>query len=256
MKRLLPALAALIVLHTPARAAYLIFPEGDAALKGDTKSAHEAYKKGNFAEALRMFKAEAGRGDREAQFALGRIYEEGRAAEASPAMAETWYLKAAQQGHAASQYNLAVLLLNSRGRAVEGIEWMRKSADSGSSRAMLTLGGMAINGTGMDKDPAEARRWLEKAAGSGEAEAHDALGQMYEAGEGTAKDPAKAVEMYESAAKRDFVKSMLRLGLIHLNGLGVTKDGKQAVEWFKRASDKGSVEGMMALGTTRRRRET
>ena len=72
MKRLLPALAALLVLNAPARAAYLIFPDGDTSLKGDTKSAHEAYKKGNFAEALRMFKAEAARGDKEAQFALGR----------------------------------------------------------------------------------------------------------------------------------------------------------------------------------------
>ena len=68
MNRILPAFAALIALSAPARAAYLIFPEGDAALKGDTKSAYEAYKKGNYTEAMRMFKTEAGRGDKDADY--------------------------------------------------------------------------------------------------------------------------------------------------------------------------------------------
>lgn len=248
MKFLLPPLAALITLTMPVSAAYLIFPDGDTGIRGDTKAAHEAYKRGEFAEAVRMFKAEAARGDKDAQFAMGRLYEEGRSVEASPAMAENWYRKASQQGHPSAQFNLAMLLLGTQGRAAEGIEWIRKAADAGSARAMLALGTMAITGAGIEKNPAEAKKWLEKAAGAGEPEGYDTLGQMYEAGQGTEKNAVKAVEMYESAAKRDFIKSMLRLGLMYLNGLGVEKNGPKAVEWFHRAAEKGSLDAMRALG--------
>src|SRR5688572_3435592 len=157
MKLLLP-FAAVVALTVPASAAYLIFPEGDTALKADTKSAHEAYKKGNLAEALRMFKSEAARGDKDAQFALGRLYEEGRAVEPSASMAENWYRKAAQQNHSGAMFNLAILLLKLNGRGAEGIEWLNKAAGAGSSRAMLTLGTMAINGNGVERNPAEARK--------------------------------------------------------------------------------------------------
>ena len=65
MKRLLLSLAALGAFAAPLRAAYLIFPEGDTNLKGDVKSAYEAYKKGNNTEAVRIFKTEAARGNKD-----------------------------------------------------------------------------------------------------------------------------------------------------------------------------------------------
>ena len=131
--RFLPPLAALLALTTRLSAAYLIFPEGDPVdLRGETKSAHEAYKKGNLNEALRLFKAEATKGDKDAQFAMGRLYEEGKAVDASVALAESWYRKAALQGHPSAELNLAIILLNTPGQTAEGAEWLRKSAESGS----------------------------------------------------------------------------------------------------------------------------
>jgi TPR repeat protein len=150
MKRFLPLLAAAVALAAPARGAYLIFPDGEAPLKGDAKTAYDFYKKGNYAEALRLFRADAARGTKEAQFALGLIYQEGKAVEASAEQAENWWRKAAQQGHVASQFNLSLLLFNMPGRAEEGLEWLRKAADAGSGPAMLNLGNMNLSGTGME----------------------------------------------------------------------------------------------------------
>jgi TPR repeat protein len=135
-----------------------------------------------------VFRAKAAKGDKDAQFAMGRIYEEGRAVEASAVAAESWYGKAAAQNHVPAQFYLAALLLAMPGRTVEGMEWLRKAADGKFPRAVLSLGSMALTGTGMEKNVEEARKLLEQASALGESEATDLLGLMYSAGEGVGKD--------------------------------------------------------------------
>ncbi len=248
--RLPLSLAVLLALAAPLQAAFLIFPDSsEVELKGDTKSAYESYKEGNFADAIRIFRAEAGRGDKDAMFALGRIYEEGRAIEGSMPMAENWYRKSAQAGHGSAQFNLGALLLNSADKAAEGLDWMVKAGDRGYSRAMLVLGSLYANGQGVKQNAAEAKKWLEKAVGAGEPEAYDLLGQMYANGTGVEKRTTSAMEMFENAAKLDFIPSMLKLAVIYLNGVeGVTKDSAKALDWFRRAAEKGNTEAIVALG--------
>ena len=247
MKPSVPALA-LLLAFTPARAAFMIFPEGSPAVEGGVKEALDAYKRGDFAEAIKRFAAEADRGDKEAQFALGRIYQEGSGVAQSIPTAESYYRKAALQGHANAQANLAVLLLNSQ-RAEEGIDWLRKAAKSGAPRAMVLLGNLSLTGTGLTKNAEDAKKWLEQAAELGDAEAFESLSVMYDAGEGVARDPAKALDLLEKAAKRNSVKALLRLAVKNLNGEGTAKDGKKAVEYLTRASELGSAEARTALGS-------
>jgi TPR repeat protein len=233
----------------PASAAYLLFPDGnEKTLAGGMKSAYEAYKKGDFAAAVPVFRAEAAKGDKDAQFAMGRIYEEGRTVEASAAAAESWYGKAAAQNHVGAQFYLAALLLATPGRTAEGMEWLRKAADGKSPRALLSLGSMALTGTGMEKNVEEARVLLEQASGLGESEATDLLGLMYSAGEGVGKDGKKAVQLFEEAAGKGHIKSILRLAVMYLNGAGVEKSGEKAREWFVKAADLKSTEALLALG--------
>src|SRR5215467_7807778 len=57
--------------------------------------------------------------------------------------ARSLYRKAAQRNHALSQFNLAVMLIEGQGGAVdtkEGLEWLRKAADAGLARAQYSLG--------------------------------------------------------------------------------------------------------------------
>ena len=248
MKLTVSALTLLLAFSPAARAAFMIFPDGSPAVEGGVKEALESYKKGDFAEALKRFAAEAERGDQDAQFALGRIYQEGSGVAQSLPKAEEYYRKAATAGHTNSQANLAVILLNTQ-RGEEGIDWLRKAAKSGAPRALVLLGNLSLTGTGMTKNAADAKTWLEQAAEAGDAEAYESLSLMYETGEGVEKNPAKAVELLENAAQRNSVKALLRLAVKSLQGEGTTKDGKKAVEFLTRASELGSTEAQTALGT-------
>ena len=248
MKLTIPTLALLLAFAPAVPAAFMIFPEGSAAPEGGVKDALDAYKRGDFAEAIKRFTVEADRGDKEAQFALGRIYQEGSGVAQSIPNAEAYYRKAALQDHANAQANLAVLLLNTQ-RAEEGIDWLRKAAKSGAPRAMVLLGNLSLTGTGMTKNVEDAKKWLEKAAETGDAEAFESLSVMYEAGEGVTKDAAKALDYLDKAAKRNSVKALLRLAVKNLNGEGTAKDGKKAVGFLTRASELGSAEAQTALGS-------
>ncbi len=65
-----------------------------------------AYKRGDYATALREFRPLAEQGDAKAQRNLGRMYRTGRGVPQDYARAVGWYRKAAEQGLAAAQRNL------------------------------------------------------------------------------------------------------------------------------------------------------
>jgi TPR repeat protein len=79
-----------------------------------------------------------------AQTTFGYFLDEGRGVAKNPAEAVRWYRKAAEQGFAMAQFNLAT---------------------------------MYAEGVGVAKDEAEAMRWYRKAAEQGDAEAAQALEQ-------------------------------------------------------------------------------
>lgn len=94
------------------------------------------------------------------------------------AEAVKWYLKAADQGYAEAQNNLAVSYRNGQGVPQdygEAIKWYRKAADQGLAGAQHGLGAMYANGQGVPKDYAEAVKWFRKAADQGYAEAQTIL---------------------------------------------------------------------------------
>jgi TPR repeat protein len=57
----------------------------------------------------------AERGDPNAQYLLGLVYDVGDGAPQNQSEAATWYRKAADEGHAAAQFNLGLLYANGRG---------------------------------------------------------------------------------------------------------------------------------------------
>ena len=70
------------------------------------------------------------------------------------AVAERWYRKAAEQGHAAAQNNLG--LIYGKGRGVpqddaEAVKWFRKAAEQGYAPAHYNLGEMRRQGRGVTK---------------------------------------------------------------------------------------------------------
>lgn len=74
-----------------------------------------AYSSGDYDKAAREFKAMAERGDREAQYMLGLLHEEGQGVERDDLLAAYWYARSADQGFADAYYALGQLFLHRKG---------------------------------------------------------------------------------------------------------------------------------------------
>ena len=85
----------------------------------------------------------AERGVAEAQFNLGLSYSSNKGAAPDYALAEHWYLKAANQNHALAQFNLGIMQANGQGMPADhakSLVWIQKSAALGDAGAQYRLG--------------------------------------------------------------------------------------------------------------------
>lgn len=131
-----------------------------------------------FAELQRAAEA----GDAWAQLNLGAAYDHGLAGvPRDPSLALQWYRKAAEQGLAKAQFNLAHCLVVGCDGTVDARQariWMRRAAEQDMADAQFLLGVMLAEGLGGDADRVQARHWLEKAAVRGQADASEYLSKI------------------------------------------------------------------------------
>ena len=93
---------------------------------------------------FRMAKYHARQGYAKSQFVLGRFYDniDGALKKGDPVRAVEWYRKAAEQGLAKAQHNLAVCYLYGEGVPEdrdEAIKWLEKAVCGGSRKAREML---------------------------------------------------------------------------------------------------------------------
>jgi uncharacterized protein len=106
-----------------------------------------AYRGGDYATAIRLWRPLADQGNAAAQFYLGFMYANGQGVSQDDAAAVSWYQKAADQGNAAAQSYLGFMYQNGRGVPQDdaaGVSWYQKAADQG-------IGFMSQNGRGVPK---------------------------------------------------------------------------------------------------------
>jgi len=185
-----------------------------------------AYKRGDYATALREFRTLAEQGVAEAQFKLGGMYEKGQRRfrrlperrRLAPASGRVRSLGGVPQDYA------------------EAARWYRKAAEQGDARAQKDLGHMYFDGRGVPQDYAEAARWYRKAAEQGDARAQYSLGAMYNMGQGVLRDYAEAARWYRKAAEQGDTNSQYNLGFMYRKGRGVPQDYVRAYAWYDLAA--------------------
>jgi TPR repeat protein len=111
------------------------------------------------------FRAE--KGDAQAEYRLGLVFETGEHGEKSDYEAHRWFLRAAFQGVAAAQAKVSEYCR--QGRAVakndeEAFKWCRKAAEQGHGLSQLRLAEMYRDGIGVERNPKEAAKWASKIA--------------------------------------------------------------------------------------------
>jgi cell division septation protein DedD len=173
--------------------------------RADVRAGVEAYKRGDFAAALREFVDLAEQGDPRAQYNLAVMYQNGRGVEKNPARALELQRKAANSGLAAAQHGLAVMYY--RGEIIErdyaaAAKWFRRAADRGFATSQLNLGVMYFSSQGVERDDAEVVKWITLAAAKGLPEALYRLGRMYELGTIFTRSLSDAIYWYGKAGER------------------------------------------------------
>jgi uncharacterized protein len=116
---------------------------------------------------LSLMTKKAERGDLEAQHQVGAMLATGaRGRPKDEAAAVRWYSRAAESGHAMSQYDLAFMLLLGEGTETDtqkGLWWMEQAVKNGHEYAASVLTDIYRDGLfGVEIDRDKAASWNEK----------------------------------------------------------------------------------------------
>ena len=174
-----------------------------------------AFQRGNLAIALREFTPLAEQGDVNAQYFLGRTYQE---------------------------------VVRNKGQGITAdnkpaVKWFTLAAKQGDKQAQNSLGLIYRNGEGIPKDHKTAVKWFTLAAKQGYYSAQFNLGVMYEGGEGVLQDDKTAVKWYRLAAEQGNADAQYNLGTMYGMGKGVLKDYVYAHMWGNLGASNGSKGG-------------
>jgi uncharacterized protein len=129
----------------------------------------------------------------------------------------------------------------------EAMSAYRKAADKGSTAAMVELGVLFGTGSGVAKDPAQARKLFERAAAAGNPRAATNLAAL-SGGGGAPSDPVKARAILSSAAEANSAEAQYQLGVMAAEGVGGPKDDVAARALFEKAAAQNHAEALAWMG--------
>jgi len=118
------------------------FGVADVLDRDALKKGNEAYDAKDYGQAMSWYRKAADQGNASAQNNIAWLYEGGKGVAQDSAQAMSWYRKAADQGFAPAQYNIGWLYENGKGvkkNYAQAISWYRKAADQGNANAAIAL---------------------------------------------------------------------------------------------------------------------
>ncbi len=177
---------------------------------------------------------------------LGRAYEFNR----QPGEAARAYRRAANAGSTSAMVGLGALYADGSGlkrNYGEARKLFRQAADAGDPTGMDNLASIFGAGLGVPADLAKARAWYEKAAALNLPEAMFQLGLMMQDGDTGPKDDVAAKALFEKAAALDHADALERLGAYAAAGRARPKDEQAAMAFYEHAAVLGNDEAAAAL---------
>lgn len=208
----------------------------------DEASAYSAYKRADYATALRLFRPLADQDNAYACYNLGVMYRDGKGVPQNYAEALRLFRLAADQGWANARFNIGVMYGSGQGvpqNYVEAGRWYRLAADQGFAQAEYNLGVEYSLGQGVPRNYAEALRLFRRAADKKVAQAQYNLGVSYETGLGTPQNDPEAQKWYRLAADQGFAQAQHDVGVIYRDGKGVPQNYVLAHMWLSLSAANG-----------------
>lgn len=178
------------------------------------------------------------------------MYQLGRAHAASGQMSEAIaaYRRASDKGHTTAMVELGVILANGTGVAkdeAQARKLFERAADAGNPRGITNLAVLSGGSTGAD--PAKTRALLAKAAEGNSPVAQYQLGLMFQDGVGGGKDETAARGMFEKAAAQEHPGALERMGAYAAAGRGGPTDADAAKAYYQKAAALGNDDARAAL---------
>lgn len=127
-------------------------------------------------------------------------------------------------------------------------QWLLACAGQGELEAQALLGQILLDGTGIQRDPALARRWFSIAAERSHSMAMNMLGRCHEHGWGGPTNLQNALACYQKAAEQGLDWAMYNLANLLATGRAGTRDLEQAFGYYQRAAELGHAKSMNLLG--------
>ena len=220
------------------------------AVSATLNDAYAAYSRGDYSQAIKLFKPLAGNGSVIAQYNLGSMYAQGDGVRQDYQTALHWYRLAAMHGNEAAQFSLGCMYASGQGviqNYQEAVQWYRLASAQGSPGAQFNLGWMYDHGQGVTRDYQEAVQWYRLAAVQGLAIAQTQLGVRYSGGWGVAKDYQAALKWFRLAAAQRDPEGQFHLGWMYDSGQGVVQDYHEAVHWYHLSAAQGYGPAMTVL---------
>ena len=140
---------------------------------------------------------------------------------------------------------LSAMLTDNPARAAQAI---LSAARASIVDAQALLGQILLDGQGIERDPALARRWFEIAANGGHLMARNMLGRCHEHGWGGPADAAQAAQHYRVAAAAGLDWGLYNYANLLGTARGIALDHQLALTCYRRAAGLGHAKSMNLLG--------
>jgi TPR repeat protein len=202
------------------------------------------YNKGDFLSAVQWFRKAAEQGHAGSQYWLGYCYENGKGVGKNSNAAVLWYRNAAEQGNTNARYKLTKYDDVSRREREKEAQTIAEQQQQQTLAEMFTKGIVCYE----NKDYPTAVGWFRKAAQQGYVQAQNWLGYCYYNGHGVTKDYNVAVGWFRKSAQQGYAEAQFCLGLCYAQGDGVKQNERRAGEWFTKAAQQGLAEAQYMLG--------
>lgn len=223
------------------------------------------FKMAHYADAKRIWRALAERGNGEAWFNLGILAEDGLGEAQDAHRARLMYEQGAQAGSRNAALRLGLLLQGGKlGQPdVEGARrWLKVAADAGDQEAATHLAALTDpqgGGSIRDRELAEARRFeaegrhadatamYRKLADFGDVRGVTRLAWAYEAGRGVTRNLAEAARLFRVAAEQGDAEAQYALSVMLDTGAGQTRDADEALRWLRASAGQDYPPAVQAL---------
>ncbi|MGD9761864.1 MAG: tetratricopeptide repeat protein [Candidatus Izemoplasmatales bacterium] len=187
-----------------------------------------------------------------AQYYLGAIYRMGLGVTDDQKEAFKWFLKAAEQGHAESQYLVGCaytcsifFMFNETDLVKNNFEQIESKANRDFSIWQDDLPYFDLNGRGVEPNDEEALKWIKLSADLGYVNAQVALGDLYDWGMGVKEDKKEAAKWYEKAAVNGNTIALRKMAsLISF----YDKDFQKSIDIYLKAYNLGDAQSAYWIG--------